>query len=61
NRTSDLSYVAQHLVTENKDLKSVVDFLRDTNKDINPHNIDKSLNIDKMQHFIDGYKTMLFN
>jgi hypothetical protein len=56
-----LSYVAQHLVTENKDLKSVVDFLRDTNKDINPHNIDKSLNIDKMQHFIDGYKTMLFN
>ena len=61
NRTEDLDYLSQHLVTENKDLKTVVDFLKDTNKPINPHSIDKSLNIDRMKGFVDSQKELLFN
>ena len=61
NRTEDLDYLSQHLMTENKDLKTVVDFLNDTNKPINPHSIDKSLNIDRMKGFVDSQKELLFN
>jgi len=61
NRTNDLEYIQKHIITDNGELKSVVEFLRSTNEPINPHNLDKSLNIDKMQNFLDGYKKLLFN
>jgi len=60
-RTSDLDYLSHNIMTENKDLKNVIDFLKDTNKPINPHSIDKSLNIDRMKSFVDGQKALLFN
>jgi hypothetical protein len=61
NRTADLAYLQKHIITENSELKSVVEFLRSTNEPINPHNLDKSLNIDKMQNFLDGYRKLLFS
>lgn len=61
NKISDLAYISSHLVTEDVNLKNVVEFLKDTNKPINPHSLDKSLNIDRMQGFIDSSKDMLFN
>ena len=60
-RTSDLDYLSHNIMTENKDLKNVIDFLKDTNKPVNPHSIDKSLNIDRMKSFVDGQKALLFN
>ena len=60
-RTSDLDYLNHNIITENKDLKNVIDFLKDTNKPVNPHSIDKSLNIDRMKSFVDGQKALLFN
>lgn len=60
-RISDLEYLSGHIVTENKDLKTVIEFLKDTNKPINPHSIDKSLNMDRMKHFVDHQKELLFN
>jgi hypothetical protein len=61
NKIEDLEYLSEHIVTENKDLKNVIDFLKDTNKSINPHSIDKSLNIDKMKGFVESQKDLLFN
>jgi hypothetical protein len=61
NRTADLEYLQKHIITENTELRSVVEFLRSTNEPINPHNLDKSLNIDKMQNFLDEYRKLLFN
>ena len=60
-RLDDLDYLSHNIVTENKDLKTVIDFLKDTNKPINPHSVDKSLNIDRMKDFVDHQKELLFN
>lgn len=61
NRTEDLDYLSKSIITENSDLKNVIDFLKDTNKPINPHSVDKSLNIDRMKSFVDNQKELLFN
>jgi hypothetical protein len=60
-RISDLDYLSDNIKTENKDLKNVIDFLKETNHPVNPHSIDKSLNIDRMKSFVDGQKALLFN
>lgn len=60
NRLSDLAYLEQNIVTENKELKQILGFLKSSNNPIDPHNIDKMLNIDIMQNFLDNYRKLLF-
>lgn len=60
NRISDLTYLQQSIITENKELKSVLEFLKSSNAPIDPFNLDKMIGVDTMQSFLDNYRKLLF-
>lgn len=60
NRLSDLEHLKKNIITENKELKQVLEFLKSSNAPIDPHNIDKMIGIDTMQNFLDNYRKLLF-
>lgn len=60
NRINDLGYLQQNLLTENTELKKILEFLKSSNAPIDPHNIDKMIGIDTMQNFLDNYRKLLF-
>ncbi|MGV2432561.1 MAG UNVERIFIED_CONTAM: hypothetical protein LVQ98_04290 [Rickettsiaceae bacterium] len=61
NRSGDLEYLQSNITTENKELKSILEFLRTSNNPIDPHHVDKMLNIDQMSNFLDSYRKLLFS
>lgn len=61
NRSEELQYLHENLITENKELKAVIGFLKSTNNPINPRNVDQMLGIDMMDTFLDNYRKLLFS
>ena len=61
NDTANLVRLQSALKTDNEQLKASVDFLLATNQPIDHRNLDKSLNIDQMEHFMKDSKQRLFN
>lgn len=60
NRVNDLGYLQQNIITENQELKKVLEFLKTSNAPIDPHQLDKMIGIDTMQNFLANYRKLLF-
>jgi len=61
NRLDDLAYIEKSIITENKELKSILSFLKSSNTPIDPHRIDEMMGVDSMKNFLDNYRQLLFN
>lgn len=61
NRSGDLNYLYENLLTENNELKAVIGFLKNTNNPIDPRNVDQMLGIDMMDAFLENYRKLLFS